>query len=439
MQNVIGIRKEDKDVTERRAPLTPEQVKELIRDHRIRVIVEPSPNRIFTETDYRNAGAEISSDLSSCNIIFGVKEIPVNSLIPNKALCFFSHTIKAQPYNMPMLKKILELKDTLLDYELVMDANGKRIIFFGTFAGYAGMIDSLWAMGQRLKLEGYHTPLAEIQQAYRYSSLKAARAAIAEIGEKIKKDGLPDALTPFIVGFTGRGHVAQGAQDIFDLLPVETISPTRLIDFVNEGNYSNRVLYKTVFLRRHIYAPKEGSADNLPDEYFRNPQNLKPHFQEYLPYLSMLINCIYWEPPFPKLITRAAIRQHYLNQKEHKLKVIGDITCDIQGSIELTIKPTSYLNPVYVYEPLTDRVIDGLEGNGPVIMAVDKLPTELPREASEYFGNSLKPFVPDLAAANYDVPFTELTLPEEFRKAVIAHRGMLTPSFKYLQKHLPGE
>ncbi len=437
MRNVIGIRKEDKDTSERRAPLTPAQVKELIREHQIRVIVEPSANRFFSESAYRDAGAEISTDLSQCNIIFGVKEIPIPSLIPEKALCFFSHTIKGQSYNMPMLKKILELKNTLIDYELVVDSQGKRIIFFGTFAGYAGMMDSLWALGQRLKLEGYPTPLSEIQQAYKYGSLEQAKKAISRIGEKIKKDGLPAALVPFIVGFTGRGHVAQGAQEIFDLLPVQTVPPEKLEDFVRQGSFSNKVLYKTVFLRRHLYAPKKGKPEELPDEFFKDPKNLKPNFQNYLPYLNMLINCIYWEPPYPKLITRAEFRRHYLREKAHKLKVIGDITCDIQGSIELTVKPTTYLNPVYVYEPTTDRIIDGLEGDGPVIMAVDKLPTELPAEASEFFGNSLKPFVPRLAQANFAVPFEDLELPVEFHRAVIAHRGELTPEFKYLKKYLP--
>jgi len=176
MRGVIGIRKETKDPTERRAPLSPEHVKHL-QQQGIQVVVEPSENRIFTEEEYRQAGATISDDLSQCNIIFGVKEVPIRDLIANKTFCFFSHTIKGQPFNMPMLQAILDLNITLLDYELVKDEHGKRIIYFSNFAGYAGMIDTLWALGRRLEWEGIHTPFSAIRQAYQYESLDAAKRA----------------------------------------------------------------------------------------------------------------------------------------------------------------------------------------------------------------------------------------------------------------------
>jgi saccharopine dehydrogenase (NAD+, L-lysine-forming) len=158
MKNVIGIRKESKYPTERRAPLTPEQVKDLVQNYDINVIVEPSDKRYFPNDAYQKAGAIISEVLSECNIIFGIKEVPLKDLLPNITYCFFSHTIKGQKYNMPMLKSLLELRNTLIDYELVKNEQGKRTIFFGNYAGYAGMINSLWVLGRRLDYEGINNP-----------------------------------------------------------------------------------------------------------------------------------------------------------------------------------------------------------------------------------------------------------------------------------------
>lgn len=436
MRNCIGIRKEDKDPSERRAPLTPAQVAELVRKYSLRVIVEPAPNRIYSDSEYQNAGAELSSNLNPCNIIFGVKEIPIKRLLPEKALCFFSHTIKGQPYNMPMLKRILEIKCTLIDYELVADEKGKRLIFFGNFAGYAGMIDSLWALGKRLESEGISTPFSRLKQAYQYASLEEAKREIQEVGKQIQRDGLPQGIVPLIVGFTGRGHVSRGAQEIFDLLPFQAIPAETLPEWYRAGKVSDRELYKVVFLRRDIYAPKEGDPRNLPDEFFKNPENVKSKFENYLGYLTLIINGIYWEPSFPRLITRQAVQRLYGLPRRPPLRVIGDITCDVKGSIELTVKATSYKNPVYVYEPEADTFRDGWEGSGPVILAVDKLPAEMPREASEFFGAALLRYVPALAKTDFSLPYHRLELPAEFRRAIIAHQGKLTPDFTYLEQFL---
>jgi alpha-aminoadipic semialdehyde synthase len=211
MKHSIGIRIENKDQTERRAPLTPAHVKKVVAEYGVEVLLEPSPNRVFTEEEYRQAGAKITSDLNHCNIIFGVKEIPKENLAPGLTYCFFSHTIKAQPFNMPMLKKIMNLGVTLLDYELVKDKKGVRKIFFGNFAGYAGMINSLWALGQRLQWEGINTSLKKIKQAKQYESLNAAETAVKEVGEEIRRNGLPVSVTPLICGFTGYGRVSCGA------------------------------------------------------------------------------------------------------------------------------------------------------------------------------------------------------------------------------------
>lgn len=430
----IGIRKETQYPSERRAALIPEHVKQLVNEN-IEVIVEPADQRIFTSEEYIKSGAIISENLKSCNIIFGVKEVPIKDLITNKPFVFFSHTIKGQNYNMPLLQAILDKNITLMDYELVKGDDALRIIFFGKFAGYAGVIDSLWLLGERLKNEGINTPLNKIKQATEYSMLDDAKEAIKYAGNEIKEKGLPDEVVPLITGFTGYGNVSKGAQELYDLLPVVEIKPNELESFIAKGDFSNKVVYKLEFKEEDMYShptDKEFSFKhfvNHPDEY-------SSLMHKYLPHLTLLINGIYWEEKFPKHVTKNWLKEYYETNSKQKLKIIGDITCDINGSVEMNVKATSSANPAYVYEPLTGKVIDGIEGNGIVILAVDKLPAELPRQASKTFGDALLPFVKILAAADYSVTFEQLDLPREFKDAVIAHKGKLTPNFNYLKKYL---
>jgi len=438
MLNCIAIRKETKDKTQQRAPLTPTHVRELVRKHKITVIVEPWEQRIFKDREYQKAGATLSSDLWDANVIFGVKEIAPEYLYDNKAHCFFTHTIKGQSYNMGMLQHILHRRITLMDYELVHDREGKRLIFFSDFAGYAGMIDSLWAMGQRLNSEGIRNPFSSIKYATKYESLASAEEAFQEVGEKIWKSGLPGSIVPFICGFTGYGRVATAAQKMFDLLPTVEIEPENLRAFYLAGRFSNRVLYKVNFRKPDMFHHKRANKKFDPVEFQTYPERFTNRFEQFVPMLSMIVNGVYWEPRFPKLVTKKYMKALYKKETHPRLRVIGDITCDIDGSIELTVKETNATNPVYVYEPVSSVVRDGVEGRGPVILAVDKLPTELPREASEHFGSALLPFVPALARKNYQRELNTLTLPAPFQSAVIAHQGKLAPRYAYLKKYLLG-
>lgn len=434
MLNVIGIRNESKYPTERRAPFTPDQVKDLIKVNDINIIVQPSDKRFFKNEEYERAGALISNDISECNIIFGIKEIPVEDLIPNMTYCFFSHTIKGQSHNMPMLKKILELKDMLIDYELVKNEKGKRMIFFGHYAGYAGMIDSLWALGQRLLWEGIDNPFGDIKQTNQYKSLDDAKVAVKKAGADIKHVGLPDKLVPLICGFTGYGQVSKGSQAIFDLLPVEAIPAKRFFDFINSRNFSNRTLYKVEFAKPDMFENKTAGGFNL-EEFKNHPDRYTDRMEKFIPHLTMFINGIFWRPKNPRLLSKAFFKSLYKSNPKPRLRVIGDITCDVNGSIEITVKATNSRNPVFVYEPLTSRVVDGWEGNGPVILAVDKLPSEIPLEASRDFGKVLMPFVPELAKIDFSLPLEELQLPWQFKSAVITHKGKLAPQYDHLKSH----
>ncbi len=436
MINTIGIRRETRDRTQRRAPLSPGQVGALIDEYRLRVVVQPWDQRIFTDDAYRGAGAIIAENLSSCNVIFGVKEIAPEFMNDDTAYCFFSHTIKGQSYNMPMLQRILDGRITLFDYELVKDDNEKRLVFFGDYAGYAGMIDVLWAFGRRLAWEGMETPFADIWYATSYDRLSDAEDALREVATRIQTSGLPPGLVPLVTAFTGYGHVSRSAQKLYDILPSCTIAASDLPAFMEAGDFSDRHVYKVEFTKPDLYAHRNSDVPFHVEEFNSHPERFVGIFERAVPYCTLIVNGIYWEPRFPRLLTKGFVRGLYDSVPAPRLRVIGDITCDIHGSVELTVKETDAENPVYVYDPASDTVHDGWEGRGPVVLAVDKLPTELPLEASEQFGRALMPFVPHLARADYRVPAESLSIPPEFRRAMIAHRGELTPPFSYLRRHL---
>lgn len=430
----VGIRKETQYPSEKRAALTPEHVKKLVIEG-LEIYVEPAEQRVFTMDEYIAAGAKISEKLDHCDLILGVKEVPIDDLIPNKPYVFFSHTIKGQSYNMPLLQAILDKKITLMDYELVKNDDGFRIIFFGKFAGYAGIIDSLWLMGKRLGAEGIDIPISRINQATEYNMLYDAKEAIKKVGEEIAKNGLPKEVVPFITGFTGYGNVSKAAQELYDLMPSVEIKASELEAFINEGKFSNRVVYKVEFKEEDMYSHPTREEFSF-DHFVKHPEEYSSIMDKYIPHLSMYINGIYWEERFPKHITKEFMKTLYGKIEKQKLKVIGDITCDIEGSVELTVKSTKSSNPSFVFEPLTGEVKDGIEGNGPVILAVDKLPAELPRQASQSFGDALLPFVKRLVTADYTNEFEKLEIPKEFKNAIIAHKGNLTPNFRYLEEHL---
>ncbi|MFZ1728539.1 MAG: hypothetical protein WBQ23_12060 [Bacteroidota bacterium] len=436
MINCIGIRKETKDKTQKRVPLSPEQVAALTNEKGLTVLVQSMPNRVFKDEDYTAAGAELTDDFSQSNVVFGVKEIQTEHMLDGMAYVFFSHTIKAQSYNMPMLRYILDHDITLIDYELIKDDQDKRLVFFGNYAGYAGMIDSIWAMGRRLDTEGIHTPFSGIRYATEYGLLEDAEAAFREAGERIRIDGLPEQLVPFVCGITGYGNVSKGAQHLYDLLPMQEIRPDDLAAFYARGEFSNKVVYKVEFREKDMFEPVQEGAEFILQEFYDKPELYRARFETYLPYLTMMLNGIYWESRYPRLVTKDFARELWSAGEKPRLRVIGDVTCDIDGSVQLTVKETNSENPVFVFEPLTGAVIDGVEGNGPVILAVDKLPTELPREASAAFGASLSPLVPELAAVDFSVPYENLQLSPSLIRAVIAHAGKLTPAFAYLQQHV---
>src|SRR3984957_5140625 len=257
---IVGIRREDKNEWERRVPLTPTQVRELISQG-FQVYVQPSPIRIFKDEEYRQAGAVVQEDLSSCSAVFAVKEIPATFFREGGTYMFFSNTLKGQPYNMPMLRKILDEKATLNDYEKVSDEMNRRLIFFGNYAGTAGMLETLYTLGKRLAWEGFSTPFGDLKRPLEYPGLAEAKAAVQAAGERIAREGLPESISPLVVGFTGYGNVSKGAQEIFKLLPHEAIPASDLVRWLKEGKVSNRKLYKVVFYEKDMVERRDAGSD----------------------------------------------------------------------------------------------------------------------------------------------------------------------------------
>ncbi len=434
MNKTLAIRHEDKYLMERRAAITPTHAK-LLAEKGLQVMVESSAKRVFKGNEYTEAGALVTTNISSSPVIFGVKEMPMSIFEENKTYVFFSHTIKGQEYNIPLLKKMIEKKINLIEYEKVADDQKRRLIFFGRFAGLAGMINSLWSFGLRMQEKGMDTPFINLKQSHKYDSLEEAKKDIAAVGQAIKENGLPKELQPMVIGITGYGNVAKGAMEIADLLPIKEITPEELAELSKNNNDSSHVVYKVVFKEMHISKLKDGSDAFELQDYYNHPEKYENNFEQYIPHLTILMNCMYWDDNYPRIVTKAFLKGLY-KDGEPKLKVIGDVTCDPDGSIEATHIGTAIEDPIFVYNPKNDKPTMGASGDGILIMSVDILPSELPRDASVAFGDALLDYVEAITICDYSESFEKLNLPAPIKRAMILHNGEFTPDFEYMKEFL---
>ncbi|XP_059431759.1 alpha-aminoadipic semialdehyde synthase [Corylus avellana] len=439
---VIGILSESCNKWERRVPLTPSHCARLLHSGRdrsgvARIIVQPSTKRIHHDSQYEDVGCEISDDLSDCGLILGVKQPKLEMILPQRAYAFFSHTHKAQKENLPLLDKILTERVSLFDYELIVGDHGKRLLAFGKYAGRAGLIDFLRGLGHRYLSLGYSTPFLSLGASYMYPSLVAAKAAVISVGEEIATLGLPSGICPLIFVFSGSGNVSLGAQEIFKLLPHTFVDSSRLPelfevarDLTQPARASKRVfqVYGCVVTCQDMVKHKDPTKVFDKADYYAHPEHYKPIFHEKIaPYTSVIVNCMYWEKRFPRLLSTKQLQD--LIGTGCPLVGISDITCDIGGSIEFVNQTTSIDSPFFRYDPLNDSYHQDMEGNGVICSAVDILPTEFAKEASQHFGDILSQFVGSLASA------TDITkLPAHLRRACITHGGTLNSLYEYIQR-----
>jgi hypothetical protein len=399
----IGIIREGKVPPDFRVPLTPQQCKTVeTLFPNVKISVQTSPIRTFKDADYIQEGIQVVDELNHCDIIFGVKEVPMMDLIPEKTFFFFSHTLKKQPYNRALLQKILDLKIRLVDYEVIKDKNNKRLIGFGRYAGIVGCYNAFLTYG--LKSGAY--------------SLKPANqcADRKEVEQELKKVILPSNFSIVITGF---GRVGHGAKEIIDLLPIKEVSPD---EFLN--NTFNGPVYTQLDTEDYFEKTADGSFDK--QEFYSQPESYSSKLNQFLPFCDLYIPCHFWNNKSPLLITQAD-----LQQKERRLQIVADISCDIAGPIACTIRPSKVADPVYGYDPATGQEIDFKDPNAIAVMAVDNLPCELPRDASEDFGNELiKHVLPKLFGADPDRVIERGTETDS--------DGKLMPNFEYLENYLKG-
>ncbi|GAB9474451.1 Alpha-aminoadipic semialdehyde synthase [Globisporangium polare] len=433
MRKSVGIVREVYNKWERRAPLTPAHVRSLVQSG-VQVLIQPSHSRIFSDEQYALAGARVTEDLSPANVIVGVKQVPTQELLPEKTYMFFSHTIKAQQENMELLDTVLQKKIMLIDYECITEQgerNGKRLIAFGGNAGRAGMVAGFRGIGERLINMGYSTPFVNVGSSYMYTDLERAKEAVEIAGKKIKQDGLPSDLSPMTFVFTGNGNVSKGAQEIFRLMPHEMVDPSELPNLPRD----NRVLYGTVVQDDFMVQPIDPSRTQTREDYYQNPHLYEGIFHEKIaPHASMIVNCMYWDDRFPRLLTRQQL-EDLRKSGNKKLLGIADISCDIGGSVEFLEYSTEIERPFALYDVNAKKMKDDLEGDGVMMMSVDILPSELARESSQQFGDKLLEYVNVLSGTDARAPLTtQKELPKELLGACIASNGVLTPKFQYIHR-----
>ena len=431
---VVGILKERSKKGEKRAPLTPLDVRRLVKKG-IKVEVESSKTRVFNDGEYKKAGAAVLDKFKKAALLLGIKKPKVDTIYKDKIYMIFSHTIKGQSGNMPVLKEFIEKGVTLIDYEKITDSDARRLVYFGKFAGICGLIDSLYYLGRKLEWQGIRNPFQPLRPAYHYGSLKEIIQLMPRISKKIKRQGFDRKISPFIIGIAGHGNVSGGIQKILKFLNPVEISSGEILKLVNRpAKAIDKNIYKVVFPREKRYRYTDGRRFSF-EEYLRHPEKFESNMDIYLPYLNLFIQASYWDSRYPRLVTKTMINR-LSGQKRFRLKFIGDISCDLNGGIGLTYKAATPGNPVFTYNPGKKKFVDGYKEDGITILAIDNLPAELPWDSSREFGRLIGDYVYQIASRGAKNITKDAVLPGEIRQAVITQGGGLTSGFSYLKRYL---
>lgn len=395
----FGIIKERKNPPDRRVVFSPNELTKLKQSyHEASVEVESSDIRIFSDEEYKNMGITVTDDISNCDVLFGVKEVPVENLIPNKAYFFFSHTIKKQPHNRKLLQAVLEKNIDLYDHETIVDAHDHRLIGFGKYAGMVGVYNGIRAFG--IKFELFKLPKAE--------SLSGKDALIAQL----KRITMP--ALKFVV--TGTGKVGSGAKEILDAIKVKEIT----VD-----NYLTKKYTQAVYVQLDVLEYNKRLDGQVLDfkDFVDHPQEYTSDFEKFTKVSDIYFAGHFHANNAPMILTR-----EMLNASDCKLKVVADISCDVNGPIACTIRSSTIEEPLYGYFPFEDKEVDFFHPAAVAVMAVDNLPCEIPKDSSEGFGEQ----------------FMEHVIPAFFngdkdgilKRAKITENGKLTERFSYLQDYV---
>lgn len=400
----VGILREGKTPPDKRVPLTPEQCVEVhSKFPNINIIVQPSPVRSFKDKEYSNLGIQLKEDLSECDILLGVKEVRIEDFIPEKIYLFFSHTIKKQAYNRNLLKTVLKKNIQLVDYEVLTNKDGFRIIGFGRFAGLVGAYSGLRAFGLR-------NQLFNIKPAHLCNDLEEMLTILNTV-----------QLPPIKITVTGDGRVAGGVLEILNHLKLMKVSSEEFL----KKTESKQPVY--VQLNSQDYVQRKDSKSFKLMHFYNHPEMYKNAFLPYSKVTDILIAAAYWDPKAPVLFTAKDMKMD-----DFKIEVISDITCDIEGSIPSTKKAATIDDPFYDYKPENGKLEPAFTSlKNVTVQAVDNLPCELPKDASLDFGRNLIDKVfPSLFGDDVD---------GIIERASISKNGNLTEKFSYLQDFADGK
>jgi alanine dehydrogenase len=395
----FGIIKERKSPPDKRVVFTPAELAELKKQYpEAMVKVESSDIRIFTDAEYELHGIEVSSDMTDCDVLLGVKEVPVDALIPNKKYFFFSHTIKKQPHNQKLLQAVIDKGIDLYDHETIVDGDYRRLIGFGRYAGNVGTYNGFRAFG--LKFELYNLPKAE--------SLQDKDALIS----RLKKLVLP----PIKIVLTGRGKVGMGAKEMLDAMKIKEVSVENYLT----KNYSEPVYVQIDVLDYNMRKDGQVLTNN---DFYINPLEYVSNFERFTKVSDIFIAGHFCGSNAPDILTREMLNAH-----DNKIKVIADISCDVAGPVASTLRSSTIADPFYGYHPSEHKEVDIYHPAAIVVMAVDNLPCELPRDASQGFGEM---FMDHVIPAFFNGDKDGI-----LERAQITRNGRLMPRFQYLEGYV---
>lgn len=398
----FGIIKERKSPPDRRVVFTPDELARMKKEHpEVTIKVEHSDIRVFSDDEYVAKGIEVSDDLTDCDVLFGVKEVPIDALIPNKKYFFFSHTLKKQAHNQKLLQAILEKKIDLYDHETIVDSNYKRLIGFGRYAGIVGAYNGFRAFG--LKFELFTIPKAE--------TLSSKEDLVA----RLKRQVLP----PIKIVLTGHGKVAMGVKEILDGMKIKEVS----IENYLSKNYSEPVYTQIDVV--DYYKRKDGQAA-VKEDFYAHPTGYTSNFERFTKVSDIFMAGHFYGNDGPEILS-----QGMLQAVDCKIKVVADISCDVEGPIACTIKASTIADPLFGYLPSENKEVSYTHPGAIVVMSVDNLPCELPKDASEGFGEMFMKFViPAFFNGDKD---------GILERSKMTENGKLSKRFAYLQDYVDGK
>jgi len=397
----IGVLKEEKVPADKRVPLTPKQCRVLLNTYpKLEIAVKSSGIRCFADEMYIAEGIQVVNDLFDCDVLIGVKEVPKSSLIPNKTYFYFSHTIKEQPYNRELLLKMMELNISMVDYEVLKNQKGKRLLGFGRYAGIVGAYNGFLTYGLKsgkYNLKGAHNCEDRAEMEGEMSKIKLSNEKII---------------------ITGNGRVGSGILEIILKANIREVSKSELLN-----NTFDEAVF--VHLKTMDYNVRIDASESNKSEFYKQPELYCSSFMDYAKQADIFIAGHYYGASSPYLFTREDAKHSDFN-----IKVVADVSCDIDGPVASTIRPSTIVDPIYGYNPISETEDSFLQEGNIAVMAVDNLPCELPKDASEDFGNEmLEKILPSLIMSDDE---------QIIENATICKNGDLTPNFEYLRNYVNG-